>query len=185
MIFLLRTSGRLIQKVARLITQGGQVDLKGSSTDSKTCTQPTKIFLLHTSSDRAQRNPLHSKAVRQGLKTPSFDPKVAPKATRQDIKTTQLVPKAARQSSPPKASRHQLQRVPIFCLETIRLQNPATKKRCRMTAAFSINSFLFAFALQSSRGPGNEVFSLKSCTFTRRHWGKSNTVTLLRTVNPS
>lgn len=96
MIFLLRTSGRLIQKVARLITQGGQVDLKGSSTDSKTCTQPTKIFLLHTSSDRAQRNPLHSKAVRQGLKTPSFDPKVAqpiPKTTRQDPKTTQLVPK--------------------------------------------------------------------------------------------
>ena len=36
-----------------------------------------------------------------------------------------------------------------------------------MTAAFSINSFLFAFALQPSRGPGSEVFSLKSCTFTR------------------
>lgn len=100
MIFLLRTSGRLIQKVARLITQGGQVDLKGSSTDSKTCTQPTKIFLLHTSSDRAQRNPLHSKAVRQGLKTPSFDPKVAqpiPKTTRQGLKKTQLVPKGGRQ----------------------------------------------------------------------------------------
>ena len=92
MIFLLRTSGRLIQKVARLITQGGQVDLKGSSTDSKTCTQPTKIFLLHTSSDRAQRNPLHSKAVRQGLKKTQL----VPKGGRQVPQATKLIFKAVR-----------------------------------------------------------------------------------------